>query len=905
MKRLSTNEIRQFYLDFFAAHNHQIVESSSLVPVNDPTLLLTNAGMVQFKDTFLGLDPRPYRRAATAQKCMRVSGKHNDLENVGPSPRHHTFFEMLGNFSFGDYFKRDAIRFAWDLLLNKLEMPLERLWFSIYMDDNESEQLWVDVGAPRDRILRFGKKDNWWAMGDTGPCGPNSEIHFYWGDLNKQTAAGVNKNDEYLEIWNLVFMQFDQKADGALVPLPAPGVDTGAGLERFASILQGTDNNYDTDAFMPIMHRIQSLLRQNDAHRKQHLFRYRAIADHSRSVTFLVNDGVLPGNEGRSYVLRMILRRAARFGKLIGFEQPFLARVAETVIDEMGGHYTELRAKRDFILQTINDEEERFHRTLATGLTLLDDLMGRLASQGARTIAGQDAFHLWDTYGFPVDLTRDVAQERGFAIDEGAFLAALNEQKERSRASVVEKVGLDLSVYGELLGNLQRQGVVDESGVKHLIYENVAETDTTVAGLIVEGQVVGEAHVGSVVEVVLPETPFYAESGGQVADTGEIYYWPDNMDAPVWSVTVTDTRRRIPGLIVHIGKVASGTVKVGDPAHAVIDTERRWDIMRNHTGTHVLHAVLRHQLGEHVHQAGSLVAPDRLRFDFTHPQPVSKEALAAIEHAANAIILANYPVNTRWTSYKQAVQEGAMALFGEKYGDEVRVVSFGEPEPSEPERMPVSMELCGGTHVESTAEIGGFRVVSEGSVSSGVRRVEVVTGRLAEQLVEDRLATLERTATILRARPDQLEQAAQQLQEQNQQLQREVAQLRQKLAQQDTQSLLNQAIAIDGFSVLAVQAPASDVETLRQMSDWFRDRLGSSVVVLGSVINDKPMLVAAVTPDLIERGMHAGNLVRDAAKLIGGSGGGRPNMAQAGGKESDKLDEALGSVPGWVQQHLK
>jgi alanyl-tRNA synthetase len=901
MKRLSTNQIRQLWLEYFHELNHEIVESSSLVPVNDPTLLLTNAGMVQFKDVFLGLDPRPYKRAVTAQKCMRVSGKHNDLENVGPSPRHHTFFEMLGNFSFGDYFKKEAIEFAWHLLVNELELPLERLWFTVYTDDDEAERLWIQAGAPRERVLRFGKKDNWWAMGDTGPCGPCSEIHYYWGDLNKQISAGVNKDDEYLEIWNLVFMQYDQKPDGVLAPLPAPSVDTGAGLERLASILQGKDNNYDTDAFAPIMDRIQHLLGQSEAHRRQHLARYRAIADHSRAITFLIGDGVLPGNEGRNYVLRMILRRAARFGKLIGFDQPFLAQVAEVVIDEMGSHYTDLRQKRAFILQTITDEEERFHRTLFTGLSLLDDLMEKLRAAGKTVISGADAFHLWDTYGFPVDLTRDVAQERGFTINEAAFVAALNEQKERSRATVVEKTGVDLSVYGALLGNLQRQGIVEESGVKHLIYENVAEVDTTVAGLIVNGQSVTEAHAGAHVEVVLPETPFYAESGGQVGDTGEIYFWPEDLDAPVWSVQVLDTRRRIPGLIVHIGKVTSGTINVGDPAHAAIDIERRWDIMRNHTGTHVLHAVLRERLGKHVHQSGSLVAPDRLRFDFTHPQPVSKEELAEIEQQANAIVLANYAVNTRWTTYKRAVQEGVMALFGEKYGDEVRVVSFGENEDD----GPVSMELCGGTHVDSTAEIGSFRVLSEGGVSAGVRRMEVVTGQGAERLIEERLATLDRVSSLLRTRPETLEPAVQQLQEQNQQLQREIAQLRQKLAQQDTQALLDQAIKLDGFALLAAQVNAQDVDTLRQMSDWFRDRLGSSVVVLGSVINEKPMLIAAVTQDLVSRGLHAGNLVRDAAKIIGGSGGGRPNMAQAGGKETTKLGAALDQVPAWVKQNLK
>jgi alanyl-tRNA synthetase len=901
MKRLSTNEIRQFFLDYFAARGHQIVPSSSLVPANDPTLLLTNAGMVQFKDLFLGLEQRPYKRAATAQKVMRVSGKHNDLENVGPSPRHHTFFEMLGNFSFGDYFKRDAIRYAWDLLVNQWGLPLERLWFSIYMDDNESEQLWVEAGAPRERILRFGKKDNWWSMGDTGPCGPNSEIHFYWGDLSKQTAEGVNKNDEYLEIWNLVFMQYDQKPDGSLTPLPAPGVDTGAGLERIASILQGTDNDYDTDAFLPIMQRIQTLLGQDEAHRLQHLFRYRTIADHSRACTFLVADGVLPGNEGRSYVLRMILRRAARFGKLIGFDRPFLAEVAETVIANMGDHYTELKQKHDFILQTIHDEEERFHRTLATGLNLLDELMARLQRENQHTISGQEAFHLWDTYGFPVDLTRDVAQERGFEIDEAGFRSALDAQKERSRAIVVEKGALDLSGYATLLGNLQRQGVVDESGVRSLIYEHIAEADTTVAGLLVNGQPVDEAHVGSEVEVVLPETPFYAESGGQVGDTGEIYYWPEDLDTPVWSVTVNDTRRRIAGLIVHIGTVTTGTVKVGDPAHCAIDANRRWDIMRNHTGTHVLHAVLRNRLGGHVHQAGSLVAPERLRFDFTHPQPVSKEELAEIERAANEIVLNNYPVNVRWTTYKRAVEEGAMALFGEKYGDEVRVVSFGEDE----EPGPLSMELCGGTHVDSTAEIGGFRIVSETSVAAGVRRIEVVTGRVAEQLVEDRLAALERAAAILRTRPELVDQSAQQLQVQNHQLQRELNQLRQQLSQQDSKTLLSRAVAVDGASVLATRVDATDVETMRQMVDWFRDALGSSVVVLGAAINEKPMLVAAVTPDLIARGLHAGNLVRDIARVIDGSGGGRPNLAQAGGRDGEKLAESLAGVVPWVKENLR
>ncbi|MBX3012780.1 MAG: alanine--tRNA ligase [Caldilineaceae bacterium] len=898
MKRLSTNEIRQLWFEYWSELNHAVVDSSSLVPSNDPTLLLTNAGMVQFKDLFLGLEKRDYSRAATSQKCMRVSGKHNDLENVGPSPRHHTFFEMLGNFSFGDYFKKDAIAWAWHLLVDELELPLERLWFTVYTDDDEAERLWIEIGAPPERVLRFGKKDNWWAMGDTGPCGPCSEIHYYWGDLDQQVSGGVNKDDEYLEIWNLVFMQYDSKPDGTLVPLPKPSVDTGAGLERIASILQGKDNNYDTDAFLPIMQRIQALIGQDEAHRLANLARYRAIADHSRACTFLIGDGVLPGNEGRSYVLRMILRRAARFGKLIGFEGPFLAQVAETVIEMMGGHYTDLVNKRDFILQTITDEEERFHRTLSMGLSLLDDLMHELRAAGKSEISGKDAFRLWDTYGFPVDLTRDVAGDNGFTVDESGFRTALNEAKDRSRETAQEKIVADVTVYAELLTRLKEQGLVDAEGVRHLIYENVADIDTTIIGLLVNGQPVEEVHAGMAVEVVLPETPFYVESGGQVSDTGEIYYFPEDVEVPVWTITITDTRRRVPGLIVHVGTVTDGTVRVGDPAQAAIDTERRWDIMRNHTGTHVLHAVLRHQLGTHAHQAGSLVAPERLRFDFTHSQPISKADLAEIERLANELVLANYPVNTRWTNYKLAVQEGAMALFGEKYGDEVRVVSFGEEDQ-------VSMELCGGTHVDSTAEIGSFRVVSEGSVSSGVRRIEVVTGRYAESLIEERLGALDRVASLLRTKPTEVDSAVEQLQAQNQQLQKELAQLRQKLAQQDTHALLAQATQVDGFALLAIQVNAADVDTMRQMSDWFRDKLGSSVVTLGAVIDEKPMLVASVTPDLIGRGMHAGNLVRDVAKVIGGGGGGRPNMAQAGGKDVSRLGEALATVPAWVEKNLK
>lgn len=901
MKQLSTKEIRQLFLDYFHELNHAIVDSSNLVPADDPTLLFINAGMNQFKDVFLGLEKRDYNRATTSQKCLRVSGKHNDLENVGPSPRHHTFFEMLGNFSFGDYFKKEAIQFAWHLLVEEMGLPTERLWFTVYTDDDEAEQLWQQVGAAPERVLRFGKKDNWWSMGDVGPCGPCSEIHYYWGDLEKQTPAGVNVDDEYLEIWNLVFMQYEQKEpDGELLPLPKPSVDTGAGLERLASILQGKDNNYDTDAFMPIMARIQQLLGHSDAQRQEHLTGYRVIADHSRAMTFLIGDGVLPGNESRNYVLRMILRRAARFGKLIGFEKPFLAEVCQAVIDEYGEHYTDLPAKQNFILQTVTAEEERFQRTLNTGLAILDEIIERLQAAGETVIPGEEAFRLWGTYGFPVDITRDVAQEQGFSVDEAGFRAALAEDRARSKASAIAHLPADLSVYGHLFQQLQDKASLDENGVKSLIYESAADVDTKVIGLIVDGSSVTSANAGQRVEIVLPQTPFYVESGGQVSDSGDIYYFPEDLDEPVWAVRVDDTRRPIAGLTVHIGEVVSGTVQVGDPAYAVIDVERRWDIMRNHTATHVLHRELRARLGDHVHQAGSLVAPERLRFDFTHTAPISREELADIERAANEAILANLLVGDRWTGLEQAKAEGAMALFGEKYGDTVRVVSIGDPEGDD-----YSKELCGGTHVDSTAEIGSLRITSEGSSAAGVRRIEAVTGRGAEALIESRLAVLGSVAGSLRVRPEEVGDAVEQLRDQNRRLQQEIDELRGRLARQESQSLLDSAQQVDGLAVLAQRVQAENVDTLRQMTDWFRDKLGSSVVVLGAVIDDKPMLIAAATEDAVKRGIHAGNLVRDAAKVVGGGGGGRPNMAQAGGRDVEKLADALGIVPGWVERNLK
>ncbi|MCB0116055.1 MAG: alanine--tRNA ligase [Caldilineaceae bacterium] len=562
--------------------------------------------------------------------------------------------------------------------------------------------------------------------------------------------------------------------------------------------------------------------------------------------------------------------------------------------------HTDLPDKADFILSTVTAEEERFQRTLATGLSLLDELMGDLRAEDKTIIPGADAFRLWDTYGFPLDITRDVAQEAGFSVDEDGFRAALEEQRKRARASVITTEADDLSVYGQVLAQLKEQGVLGADGVKHLIYENCEDADTTVAAIIADGKIVDEAVQGQQVEIVLPETPFYVESGGEVSDTGEIYYYPEDIEQPIWTVRVNDTRRPIAGLIVHIGEVSTGTVKAGDPAYAILDVDRRWDIMRNHTATHILHMALRKTLGDHVHQAGSLVAPDRLRFDFTHPQGIKPEELENIERIANETILDNYAVGDRWTSQERAIAEGAMALFGEKYGDTVRVITIGNREED-----PVSMELCGGMHVDSTAEIGSLRIVSEGSSAAGVRRIEAVTGRAAEDLVKQRMHVLARTAQSLKTRPETVDEAVAQLQDQNRKLQHELEEMRAQVARQQSASLIDRAVQVDGLAVLAEQVQADDADTLRQMADWFRDKLGSSVVVLGAVINDKPLLIAAATEDAVQRGIHAGNIVRDAAKIVGGGGGGRPNMAQAGGRDSEKLPDALKIVPAWVEKNLK
>ena len=900
-------EIRQQFLDFFAGKEHTIVPSASLVPHDDPTLLFTNAGMNQFKDVFLGVGSRPYTRAADTQKCMRVSGKHNDLEDVGKSPYHHTFFEMLGNWSFGDYYKKEAIQWAWELLTEWWALPPERLYATVFEDDKgdlgrdtEATDHWLQVtGIAPQHVLYFGRKDNFWEMGDTGPCGPCSEIHLDRGPgfCDMQNVPGhvcqVNGDcQRFLELWNLVFIQYNRHADGTLHPLPAKHIDTGMGFERIVLVLQGARSNYETDLFSGILRHIQKLLEHTDTQRQENQVAYRVIADHARAVTFLIGDGILPGNEGRSYTLRMILRRAARFGRKIGFQEPFLAQIAQTIIDEMGGFFTELRARRDFILSTITEEEKRFLRTLDAGLGRLDSLMAALVSRSETIIPGDAAFKLWSQDGFPLDLTRDIAEENGLAVDEAGYHEAMERHIEISAAGQkFQTIDAErLALYSNALTDLQAQGLLPDNGVNHL-YTKGTSAKSRVVAIFQNGHSISEAMPGDEIEIALAATPFYVESGGQVSDTGRI-------TGQDWEIEITDARQPTPGLIVHAGKVLKGGPRVGDKAQAEVDAQRRTDIARNHTATHLLHKALRATLGEHVAQAGSLVAPDRLRFDFTHPAALTPEQLESIKIAVNTAILKAYPVRPFHMSYQEAVEDGAIALFGEKYGDVVRVMKTGDPD------SPYSQELCGGTHVSNTIQIGLFHILSETSVGAGLRRIEAVTGRAAYQLVRCRLDELEAAAAALSCRPEEVGQQIAALQDTIQFQKKSIEQLQRKMARGEFESLLLQVQNINGVPVLAAKVQAANMETLREMTDWFRDRLSSGVIVLGAVMEGKPRLVAAVTSDLVERGLHAGKLINTLARIVGGGGGGQPSIAQAGGRDASKLKEAVEAVSDLVKEAL-
>jgi alanyl-tRNA synthetase len=867
IKSMTTSEVRASFLEFFRKNGHAVLPSSSLVPHNDPTLLFTNAGMVQFKDLFLGKEVRDYSRAATAQRCVRAGGKHNDLENVGYTARHHTFFEMLGNFSFGDYFKREAIHFAWNYITGTLEIPKDRLWVTVYTEDDEAERIWVEeIGVDPTRCTRLGEKSNFWAMGDTGPCGPCSEI-FY--DHGADVAGGPpgtpeEDGDRYVEIWNLVFMQYDRSSDGVLVPLPKPSVDTGMGLERVAAVMQGVHSNYDIDLFKSLIRAAANVTATQDLQSAS----LRVIADHIRACTFLIIDGVVPSNEGRGYVLRRIIRRAIRHGYKLGQSQPFFHKLVSTLVEEMGAYYTELASGEARAAQVLAQEEVRFAETLATGMALLDAETAKLKSS---VIPGETVFKLYDTYGFPADLTADIARERGLTIDQAAFDAAMEAQRGRARAA--SKFGVDLRDTVKLTGR------TDFSG-----YDRMADA-ARVTALIFDGALVDVLRPGQEGQVVLDHTPFYAESGGQIGDTGLL------LGANA-RFTVRDTQK-IGASFAHVGVLEKGELRVGATVDAQVDQERRKAIALNHSATHLLHAALRKILGKHVEQKGSLVAADRLRFDFSHTQAVTPDELRQVEDLVNSEIRENAPAQTRVMALDQAKAAGAMSLFGEKYDSDVRVLSFGD----------FSMELCGGTHVERAGDIGLFKITGESGVAAGVRRLEALTGRGAYEWVVHTDQVLRDIAAMLRGSREDVDEKVRELVERSRRLEKEVQQLKSKLASGHGGDLSAGAKDIGGIKVLAAQIDGADVRSLRDAMDGLKSKLGSSVIVLGSVQEGKVLLVAGVSDDLVAR-MKAGEIVGLVAAKVGGRGGGRADFAQAGGTQPENLSTALAGVESLVRSRL-
>jgi alanyl-tRNA synthetase len=867
MKRLSSNEVRQAFLDFFAERGHEVVASSPLVPGNDPTLLFTNAGMVQFKDVFLGLEKRGYDRAVTSQRCVRAGGKHNDLENVGYTARHHTFFEMLGNFSFGDYFKREAIQYAWDFLTQTLELPQEKLWVTVFNDDDEAADIWLEeMKIDPARFTRMGEKDNFWAMGDTGPCGPCSEI-FY--DHGPHVAGGPpgspdEDGDRYVEVWNLVFMQFDRSADGTMKPLPKPSVDTGMGLERIAAVMQGVHSNYEIDLFAKLIEATAKTVGvENDGSSSLNV-----IADHIRACAFLIVDGVLPGNEGRGYVLRRIIRRAIRHGKKLGTDEPFFYRLVEPLAEEMGDAYPELPKARAHVEKVLKKEELRFAETLDQGMEILETAIGDLSG---KQLPGEIVFKLYDTYGFPVDLTADIAREREITIDEEGFEAAMAEQRDRARAA---------SKFAA-----SAEGAIDTEAESAFSGYEGTEGSGTIVALFRDGAQVETLSAGDEGAVILSSTPFYAESGGQIGDTGILAETGKLFQ-------VVDTQKN-GNAIVHYGAVEEGELKANDSLDAIVDEERRQAIRLNHSATHLMHAALRMVLGDHVQQKGSLVAPDRLRFDFSHYEPVTPEQIAEIERLVNDEIRSNVAADTRLMSYDNAMQSGAVALFGEKYGDEVRVLRFGD----------FSVELCGGTHVDRTGDIGVFKITSEGGIASGVRRIEAVTGKGALEWIDAREQTLAEVASLLKSNPDQAAVRVEQLLMQNKDLQKRLATARHALLTGERSDQEDEIQEIAGIKVLAARLHDVDAGLLREAVDRAKDKLQNAVIVLGTVEDGKVLLAAGVTKNNTDR-IRAGDLIKPVAERVGGKGGGRPDFAQAGGNKPEALDAALGSVSDWVAEQL-
>ena len=875
-KKICSAELRTAFLNYFKERDHEVVASSSLVPANDPTLLFTNAGMVQFKEVFLGKEKRSYQRAASSQRCVRAGGKHNDLENVGYTARHHTFFEMLGNFSFGDYFKRDAIEFAWEFLTRTLAIPAEKLWVTVYEDDDEAAEIWLnEIKVDTQRFTRIGDKaggkkyesDNFWSMGDTGPCGPCTEI-FY--DHGPEVAGGPpgspdEDGDRYIEIWNLVFMQYDRDKQGKLNPLPKPSVDTGMGLERLAAVMQGVHSNYEIDLFVNLIKAAAAVTGCDDLQNNS----LKVIADHIRSCAFLIVDGVVPSNEGRGYVLRRIIRRAIRHGHKLGRREPFFYKLVATLAEEMGDAYPELPTAQAMVERVLRQEEERFAETLDQGMHILEQAIAELKN---KVIPGATIFKLYDTYGFPADLTGDIARERGLDLDMVGFDQEMNAQRERARAASTFAAD-----YGE---GLRLEGETEFTGYQHLT------EPATITELFVEGQPVDELAAGQSGILVLDRTPFYAESGGQIGDTGSLI-------GKQGRFRVLDTQKQGGQVFVHLGEVTDGVLKVGDSVEAIVDAARRQDIMLNHSATHLMHAALRRVLGEHVTQKGSLVEADRLRFDFSHFEPISAEQLAEIESLVNEQIRHNLPVETRIMSHQDAINSGAMALFGEKYGEKVRVLSMGD----------FSIELCGGTHVTRTGDIGLFKITNETGIAAGVRRIEAVTGQQALKWINRGEQQIQQLAGLLKTERGAVEERVGQLLDRTRSLEKEVERLKGKLASSQGDDLVSQAIDIHGVKVLAAQLEGTDPKALRDTLDQLKNKLGPSAIVLATVQGDKVSLVAGVSKDQTQA-IKAGELVNLVAQQVGGKGGGRPDMAQAGGNQPAALPAALASVPDWVREKL-
>lgn len=857
----SGDEIRAAYLHFFEERGHLVVPSASLIPAGDPTLLLTSAGMVPFKPYYAGDELPPHPKLASVQKCFRTT----DIDVVGDFT-HHTMFEMLGNFSIGDYFKRQAISWAWEFVTEVLQLPAERIWVTIHHSDQEAGDIWhTEIGVPEERIVTLGDDDNFWGpAGDEGACGPSSELHF---DLGEEYGSGTkpgDQTDRFVEIWNLVFPQFYQSADGARVNLPAPGIDTGMGLERVTAIMQGVSSAYETDLLSDIRLRVEAIAGKPYGFDPDNDIAIRVVTEHARSATFLIADGVIPANEGRGYVLRRVIRRAVRFARTIDIQAAFLPAVAETVITKFGGVYPELKEHKTFILKTLESEEERFEEAIALGMPILAE---RIAAGGR--IEGKDAFLLYDTYGFPLELTEEIAREHGVVVDVAAFHDEMEEQRQRGRASAQFGGGRDARRVYEALG---------AQDVQFVGYEETM-ADTVIEGILLNGEPVQSAPAGAEVEIVLGSTPFYPEGGGQIGDIGELV-------ASRGQGVVTDTQKPFADLIVHGVTIANGELSVGDEVRAIVDGQRRLDIARNHTATHLLHASLRNVLGNHVRQAGSLVSHDRLRFDFTHIAQVSRQELDAIERWINETVRGDLSLVKGETTYREATATGALAFFGERYGDRVRTVQIGETDS-------VSFEVCGGTHLERTGQIGFFRVTSESSVGTGIRRIEAVTGRASEQWVNQRLRLLEESAGKLRIRADELPNRIEALLAQSEGIKRLEQSGRREASLREIDTLLDQTEDLGDFKLLAVRSATKDAEGLREIGDRLRDKLGSAVVVLGGVVNGRPVLMAMVTDDLVSRGLHAGHIVREAAKYMDGGGGGQPRLAQAGGKDAAKLDDAI------------